>query len=311
MCDQFIKVEKKSQVENYRGVAIQCVIPKILDSIIAKHLNEYVKNILTDHQHGFVAGKSTITNLTEYTTNVSNGMHTHKQVDAIYLDQRKAFDSVIIPLLIHKLRIMGLNEQILNWITEFLEGRQQMVKIDSNTISNTIDVTSGVGQGSPISSTLFNLLLFDFPLIMIHVLLSLFADDSKLFLPINTIDDCYILQNELNAAGKYFDINCLKLNEKKSKLITFHKKNLPIMFEYKLNDVAIERVETIKDLGIILDKKFRFKDHIDYMIGKAKSVLVWIKRFSYEFNDPWIIKRLFETFVITILEYGTLNLILI
>lgn len=107
-------MRKKSQVENYRGVAIQCVIPKILDSIIAKHLNEYAKNILTDHQHGFVSGKSTITNLTEYTTQISNGMHTHKQVDAIYLDQKKAFDTVNIILLLYKLLIMGLNAQLLN-----------------------------------------------------------------------------------------------------------------------------------------------------------------------------------------------------
>lgn len=61
------KSGKKSQVENYRSVAIQCTIPRILDLIIAKHLNRHIKTILTHHQHGFVSGKSTVTNLAEYT----------------------------------------------------------------------------------------------------------------------------------------------------------------------------------------------------------------------------------------------------
>jgi hypothetical protein len=226
-------------------------------------------------------------------------------VDAIYLDQAKAFDKVNVPLFIHKLRIMGFNEQILDWIAEYFNERKQLVKLNANTISNPINVTSGVGQGSPISATLFSLLLYDLPLILNYASISLYADDAKIFLPINTINDCNILQNELNIAKMYFENNCLKLNEKKTKQITFHKKNSPIDFVYLLNGSTIEKEKTIRELGILLDEKFTFKDHIDYTVSKAKSVLTWVKRFSYEFDDPWVIKRLFETFVIPIIEYGS------
>lgn len=64
----------KSDIKNYRGVAIQCTIPKLLDSIIAHHLNKYIKNIITDHQHGFIMGKSTVTNLMEFTSVLSTGI---------------------------------------------------------------------------------------------------------------------------------------------------------------------------------------------------------------------------------------------
>lgn len=296
---------KKSQIENYRGVAIQCVIPKMLDSILTKHLNRYTKNIITHHQHGFVNGKSTVTNLIEYTYNIMNDMLTHKQIEAIYLDLCKAFDSVNVKLLMHKLKIMGLSQSIINWITEYFNSRQQLVRIGSDVTSSPISVTSGVGQGSPISSTLFNLFLFDLPFFIENASISLYADDAKLFMPIICTNDCILLQNELNTVNEYFKINCMKLNERKTKAITFHRCALPIRFDYFLNSSIIERVNVIKDLGVLLDSKLIFKYHINFIVSKAKSILAWIKRYSYEFNDPWIIKTLFETFVLPILEYAS------
>lgn len=53
----------------------------------------------------------------------------------------------------------------------------------------------------------------------------------------------------------------------------------------------------------MLDEKLNFKCHTNYII--AKSALAWIKRFSYEFDDPWMIKRIFETFILPILEYAS------
>lgn len=92
--------------------------------------------------------------------------------------------------------------QIINWIAEYFNGRKQLVKPNASTISKPMSVTSGVGQVSPISATLFNLLLYDFPLTLKNAPVSLYADDVKIFLPISTIDDCNILQNELNNANK-------------------------------------------------------------------------------------------------------------
>lgn len=103
------KSGNKMDVKNYRGVAIHCCIPKLLDSIIASHFNTYLNNILPEHQHGFVRGKSTTTNLAEFTHRIIQSLNTNKQVDAIYIDISKAFDSVDTFLLIHKLKIMNVD----------------------------------------------------------------------------------------------------------------------------------------------------------------------------------------------------------
>ena len=92
---------------------------------------------------------------------------------------------------------------------------------------------------------------------------------------------------------------------KKSNLITFYKNKSKIPFVYTINGLVIERVEQIKDLGVILDQHLSFGNHIDYIITKAKSRLAWVRRFSSEFNDPWVIKSLFMTFVVPILEYAS------
>lgn len=294
----------RRNVADYRGVAIQCSIPKLLDSILAKHINSYLSNIITDHQHGFLSGRSTITNLSDFISNVNHGINSHKQVDAIYLDISKAFDTVDIRLLCHKLDILGLNPEILSWIRNYLCGRTQLVKINSS-ISNIINVTSGVGQGYPIGATLFIIYLIDLPLYVTNSSIHLFADDAKLSLAVNSNIDCENLQRDLLQVTEYFSIHFLDLNIRKTKIITFTRKYAPITFDYCIYHSIIERVSEIKDLGVILDRKLSFTSHFDYIVLKAKSRLAWIKRFSYEFDDPWVIKRLFTTFVSPILEYAS------
>lgn len=295
----------KNDVSNYRGVAIQCCIIKLLDSLIANHLNMYLRNIISEHQHGFIIGRSTISNLTEFTSSIRSGMKSHNQVDSIYLDISKAFDSVDTQLLCHKLQIMNLNYKILNWIEAYLKNRQQIVKINSQSTSKPVNVTSGVGQGYPIGATLFIMFLMDLPYYIEDSMIHLFADDSKISKAINSIDDCKVLQNDLTSAKYFFDINCLKLNVNKTKQITYCNKKTSLIHNYSLENRFIERVHEIKDLGIIMNNKMTFNNHIEYAISKAKSRLTWIKRYSREFDDPWAIKRLYETFVLPLVEYGS------
>lgn len=207
-------------------------------------------------------------------------------------------------MLCHKLDIMGLNSQILNWLRNYLNGRIQLVKINSNIISKNINVLSGVGQGYPIGATLFLLFLIDLPYHIVNAEIKLFADDTKIILPIKSHEDCLRLQNDINNAYTFFEANFLNLNINKTKSISFHKNKCKIHHVYHINNLDIEKVYEIKDLGIILDEKLSFKNHIDYVTNKAKSRLAWVKHFAKEFNDPWVLKKLFNTYVLPIIEYG-------
>lgn len=198
-----------------------------------------------------------------------------------------------------------MNDQILNWINNYLHGRKQVVKINQSSISQEIDVTSGVGQGYPVGATLFILFIIDLPAHVTNAAIHLFADDAKISLPINCTEDCTALQNDLDAVAEYFELHGLKLNINKSKSISFYKNKSPIVNTYSINQLSIERVNQIKDLGVILERDLSFRSHIEYITTRAKSRLAWVRRFSKDFNDPWVIKRLFMTFVLPIVEYAS------
>ena len=109
--------------------------------------------LITLAQHCFLKKHSTCSNLLESVRDWSVALNRRLSVDAIYIDFRKAFDSVSHPKLITKLISVGISGNLLNWITAFLTNRTQCVKM-ADRMSNKLPVISGVPQGSVLGPTL-------------------------------------------------------------------------------------------------------------------------------------------------------------
>ena len=122
-----------------------------------------------------------------------------EEVDAIYLDLSKAFDMVPHNLLIMKLESYGISGSILLWFCSYLSGRQQRVVIEGHS-SDWLPVISGVPQGSILGPLLFLVYINDTPS-YIHQdsSIALYADDSKLFHPIQYPNDSNLLQKDLDS----------------------------------------------------------------------------------------------------------------
>ena len=125
-----------------------------------------------------------------------------------------------------------------------------------------------------------------------------------LFARISDITSHCRFQEDPNMFVDWCLANALCLNFDKCKLIRFLRK--AITYSCTLNGESLCRVESFKDLGILLDVKLSLNNHVEFMINKAKSLLGFIKRWSKEFNDPYITKRLYTSLVRHILEYGSL-----
>lgn len=137
----------RNKVENYRGVAILQSIPKLFEKIVYKTLAAFIHPHLSIVQHGFMPSRSCTTNMLEFTNFVLNSLSNAKQVDALFTDFAKAFDRVSHPILLQKLRAIGIHSTALRWIQTYLSGRTQNVKI-GGIKSRSINVKSGVPQGS-------------------------------------------------------------------------------------------------------------------------------------------------------------------
>ena len=192
------KKGSKANPGNYRPISLTSIICKLLEAIIRDAIVTHmsVNNLFCDQQHGFVPGRSCITQLLTtfeiWTQAVENG----NQVDAIYLDFQKAFDSVPHHRLIRKLAAYGVTGKILRWIETFLTDRKQRVCVEGS-LSNWEDVLSGIPQGSVLGPTLFVMFINDMP-DAITSLSKMFADDAKVFRQIENRADIATLKKDLD-----------------------------------------------------------------------------------------------------------------
>jgi len=111
---------------NYRPVSLTSVPGKIMEQFILSALNGHVKDNqgIRPSRHGFMKDRSCLTNLISFYDQVTHLVDEGKPVDVIYLDFRKAFDTVPLSILLEKLAAHGLDGCTLRWIKNWLSGRE-------------------------------------------------------------------------------------------------------------------------------------------------------------------------------------------
>lgn len=164
-------------------------------------------------------------------------------------------------------------------------------------------IPSGVPQGSILGPLIFVLFVNDI-CDQLHCCKLLYADDLKIYRVIKSILDCCALQEDINRLTSWCRINGMLANAAKCKVITFARVNSPIKFDYTIDHAPLERVDAIKDLGLILDDKLRFNKHISMVIAKANSMIGFLRRNTMEFTDVHALKSLYCSLIRSVLEYG-------
>lgn len=295
----------KSDVLNYRPISILSAISKIFEKIMYSHIQDRVKHLISPQQHGFAKNKSTISNLAEYVNFLSSNIANGGQIDTAYTDFAKAFDKVSHKILLKKIDEFPLNNCTKSWIYSFLTKRMQVVSVNGFK-SNVILPTSSVPQGGILSPLLFSLFINDLPRRLKCISL-LFADDCKIFNLINTIDDCRMLQDDLNTLSEWCIENKLQLNVKKCVIVSFTRRTDRTFnhYSYKINNTILNRSKQVKDLGILFDDKLSFKNHVQAIITRASKLLGFICRSLKPFVNINTHKLLYNTYVRNIIEYGS------
>ena len=224
-------------------------------------------------------------------------------VDVVYLDFKKAFDSVPHKRLIHKMKGYGVEGNLLDWVTDFLKDRTQFVSVNGCN-SESVPVTSGVPQGSVLGPTLFIYYINDLPTVT-DSKSKIFADDTKGFNPIRDQDDHTKQQECIDSFVKWSVKWLLGFNTTKCNMMHLGKNNP--RHKYTINngdEVCNLNITTCeKDLGVYIDPLLDFNEHMAKTVKKARSITGMILR-NINGRTYDILVPLFVGLVRPILEYA-------
>ena len=268
------KVSSPKSLGDFRPISLLSVFSKVFEKIIETNMTKFVNknNILTPSQFGFRENSSTDLAITTFYDKLLNNINDGKITCSIFLDLKKAFDSVDITILLIKLRHYGFRGPALNLLQSYLAGRKICTKVGCN-ISKLCKIEHGVPQGSVLSPLLFSLYVNDLPNAS-NLETTLFADDTNLHISHNNIKNLQsVVTNEIKKIDSWMKLNKLTINYQKSCYMLVGKK-CTILTNFKLciNHYPIELKNSIKYLGIHLDRELSWKTHIDYLAKKLSKV---------------------------------------
>ena len=293
----FKKGSKKDPL-NYRPVSLTCILCKVYEKFVRRHIMSHIEQHLSDRQHGFVERKSCLSNLLETVETIIDLLGEGAPVDVFYFDFSKAFDSVPHHRLLVKLESMGITGNTLNIVSDFLTGRSFRTYV-GGVLSLSRAVLSGVPQGTVLGPLLFVIFINDLPE-YIKEATRLFADDLKAIVNANYPGKTDSMLRDLESWEETW---LLKFNPSKCKVMHLDFNNNPRQ-QYTFNNVTLDSINIEKDLGVLTTDKLSWQQQIKGCISKANQMISWVTR-NMILRDQHVMRDVYRSIVRPHLEYCT------
>jgi hypothetical protein len=173
------KKGKSSDCHNYRPITLLSVASKVLERVILSQINNHIdsNNLMSNHQWGFRSGRSTESILLHIVEKWNKALDEGKIIGVLFIDFKKAFDSVPHGLLMKKLQAMGISGSLYSILEDYLRDRKQLTIVNGHK-SNPEHVNYGVPQGSLLGPRLFSIDVNDLPEKVESANTEMFADDA-------------------------------------------------------------------------------------------------------------------------------------
>lgn len=275
--------------EEYRPINALPALEKIIEKVVYFQLHKYFEKsrILTKFQSGFRKAHSCESAFQYLLNDWRKAVDNNSTVAVVFLDLKRAFETVDRIKLIKKLQGVGVGGTVLQWVKNYLTGRKQQVKC-KDMLSDHKFVNIGVPQGSILGPLLFIFYINDIINVMQHCKLHMFADDTIVYIEDdkNNHDNMIkLLNKDLIVVEAWLRANKLKLNINKTKVMILarevvYKKFVDENVVILIDDSVIEVVNEIKYLGFIIDRHLKFRGHIDYLCKKIAMKVGVLSRCS-------------------------------
>ena len=291
--------KKSDQLDkaNYRPVSILTSTSKIFEGVLCEQVNAYMSHFLNKDLAAYRKHYSCNNVLINCIETWRSALDRNEKVGCLLIDLSKAFDSLPHGLLIAKLHAYGFSNESCEYILQYLSQRKQAIKI-GNTIGNWQTLKTGVPQGSLTGPLLFNIFINDFMLQLEDICkVYNYADDNTLSF---SHTDLNVIKAQLEHASEiaitWFSKNYMKANPSKFQAICFSKDDNS--FDLDICDFSIKTEKCVKLLGIELDNKLSFTQHVTNVCKKAARQVNALYRISKNLNYDTKMK-IYDSFIMS------------
>ena len=255
---------------NYRPISILPIVSKCIEYFVSVQLKDYIEtnNIFCNQQYGFRENHSTTYLMLDLIDKIYDSKSNGQVPAIIFLDIKKAFDTVNHDILLEKLNHYGISGTALLWFRNYLTGRYQCTKF-GNKVSSLLLVLCGVPQGSLLGPILFSIYINDLQNACKLSIPFLFADDGALFFKDICRKSYMNMQIELLIIKKWLEVNKLSLNIEKTEYMVFDQ-NLESEL-ILVDDILIYECKVTKYLGLMIDHKLSFAKHVEHIEKKVSK----------------------------------------
>ena len=235
-------------------------------------------NILSSYQSGFRSLHSTVTSLLEATDDWAYNIDQGNVNAVLFLDLKKAFDTVDHSILISKLAVYGIGGASIEWLKSYLSERNQKCFLNGS-LSNNCVLSCGIPQGTILGPLLFLLYINDLPNCLSHSQPRMYADDTHLTLAGNIE---LTLNKDLASVSEWLIANKLTLNKSKTEFMLIGSRQRLRSFVHSpslnIGGAQISQVPSTKSLGIHIDENLTWNVHIENLSKKIASGIGALKR---------------------------------
>lgn len=309
------KKGSKTNIDNYRPIALTPIISKIFEKVMSKRLLEFLDKykIIVNQQYGFRQNKSTTLAIYNLIKTVMTNLNNRIPSCAIFLDLSKAFDLVDHDILIEKMEKYGIRGPAKEWFRSYLSNRKQITRVKKfNPLRNTLENfdsksrTNGIGvpQGSILGPILFIIYINDLPQ-SINYPCVLFADDTTIIIEYKNKQNYDAEINEtLNDVNKWLDINKLKINIAKTNVLHFKTwKGKPVHLKVLFNNVNVSQVYSTRFLGVTVDEHLTWKNHIDILCKKINQFIFALRKVK-DVTSRQTALMVYHAYICSVIRYG-------